>query len=612
MKPERPEDFEEITHDDAAVGRGVRYSVLLLVAAGAIGGGWWLLAGRKAPPPSHVTSIAAPQAVRTKASPPVVAFTDIGAAAGITFRHENGAYGEKLLPETMGAGVALFDMDGDGDADILFINSSHWPWKKPDGAGAAPPGAVLYRNDGGGKFTDVTAGSGFEAPFYGMGVAVGDYDNDGLTDVLVTGVGGARLFHNEGGGKFKDVTAAAGVGGDASDWSTAAAFLDYDNDGKLDLFVGNYVRWSREIDAQVGYKIDGVTRAYGPPMNFQGSFPHLYHNEGGGRFSDVSATSGVQATNRSTGTPLAKTLGVAPADLNGDGYIDLVVANDTVQNLVFTNRHDGTFAEVGALTGIAFDSNGNSRGAMGVDAARFTPDGKFAVGIGNFANEMTAFYVAHEDPMQFTDDAISWGVGPASRLPLKFGLFFFDYDLDGRLDLLTADGHLEETIGKIQASQSYRQAAQLFWNAGDDGLTPVDPSRAPGGLFTPVVGRGSAYADLDGDGDLDVVLTQCGDKPLVLRNDQKLGRHFVRLKLVGTRSNRDAIGAWVKLTSKSGVQWRQVMPSRSYLSASELPVTFGLGDATAVEGVEIVWPLGAKQRLDKVDIDKLTVVEEPR
>jgi hypothetical protein len=314
--------------------------------------------------------------------------------------------------------------------------------------------------------------------------------------------------------------------------------------------------------------------------------------------------------NPATGVPIAKSLGVAPVDYNRDGWMDLVVANDTTQNLLFENQKNGTFQEVGALSGLAFDSYGNTRGAMGVDTSRFTADGKLGVGIGNFANEMTALYV--ENGVNFTDEAISWGVGPASRLLLKFGLFFFDYDLDGRPDLLTSNGHLEEEISKVQASQSYRQPAQLFWNAGDAGFLNVSTNRAGSDLFAPIVGRGSAFADVDRDGDLDVVLTQVGGAPVLLRNDQQLNHHFVRLKLVGTKSPRDAQGAWVKLTAGGKPQWAQVMPTKSYLSSSEPVLTFGLGANTKIDSLEVHWPSGARQTLDTLPVDQLTVLEEPR
>jgi hypothetical protein len=284
---------------------------------------------------------------------------------------------------------------------------------------------------------------------------------------------------------------------------------------------------------------------------------------------------------------------------------------------MFRNKHDGTFEEIGALSGFAFDSYGNTRGAMGIDACRFTKDGKLAFAIGNFANEMTAFCVAQPasggsaHPL-FADESLAWGIGGPSRDPLKFGIFFFDYDLDGRADLLSVNGHLEEEISKIQHGQRYQQSAQLFWNAGDAGFVAATAEQAGADLFKPIVGRGSAYADIDGDGDLDVVFTQVAGPPVLLRNDQSLGHHFVRLKLVGTKSNRDALGATVKLTLNGQAQWREVMTTKSYLSASELPVTFGLGKADKVDGVEIIWPGGGKQTLTSVPVDKLTVIEQPR
>jgi hypothetical protein len=511
----------------------------------------------------------------------------------------------------MGAGAAFFDADGDGDADLLLVNGNRWPW---DTQGPASPGCALYRNDtpagGAIRFTDISAGSGLETPFYGMGAAVGDYDNDGKPDVLITAVGGAHLFHNEGGGHFKDVTAAAGVGGSPDEWSTAATWFDLDNDGDLDVFVASYVKWSRAIDAEVGYKIDGSTRAYGPPMNFQGSFPHLYRNDGGGRFTDISKEGGVQVTNPSTGVPAAKSLGVVAVDFNTDGFADLIVANDTVQNFVFENQRDGHFKEVGALTGIAFDSYGNTRGAMGIDAARFTDDGKLGIAIGNFANEMTALYVGNATAGLFTDESISWGVGPASRLPLKFGVLFLDWDLDGRLDLVSINGHLEEEITKVQASQKYRQPAQLFWNAGAAGFVPVGPEQAGSALFTPIVGRGCAQADLDGDGDEDLLFTQTGGPPLLLRNDRPIDRRWVRLKLVGTSANRDALGATVQLKAGGKTQWRTVTANRGYLSSSALPITFGLGEATAVESIEVVWPGGQRQSVPAPQPGTVTEVRQ--
>lgn len=608
------ESDELVHHDDAVIARAFRWSLIALLVLAAVGAGAIYFARR---PATVVEPRTEPLVAPRKSTGlsggelPTVKFTDITSEAGITFVHNRGATGDKLLPETMGGGGAFFDFDGDGDADLLFVNSTNWPEHSPEGAQATT--TALYQNDGKGAFTDVSAGSGLDVSFYGMGVACGDYDNDGRVDLFLSGVGSTRLFHNEGGGKFTDVTAAAGVGGEPDTWSTGCSWADYDNDGKLDLFVCHYVRWSREIDFKVGYTLVGVGRAYGPPMNFEGAFSRLYHNEGNGTFTDVSQAAGIQVANPATGVAAGKSLSVAPIDLDRDGWIDFVVANDTVQNFVFHNKGNGVFAEIGASSGVAFDSYGSTRGAMGIDVANFRNDASIGIAIGNFANEMTALYVSQGDPLTFTDEAIPAGVGPASRLALKFGVQFFDYDLDGWLDLLTANGHLEEEINKIQKSQQYAQPAQLFWNAAPakrNGFIPVPPEKAGADLFQPIVGRGSAYADIDGDGDLDILLTQAGGRPLLLRNDQQLGHHWVRFKLIGKGANRDGLGAVVTIATSSGTQTRQVMPTRSYLSQSELPVTFGLGKDDAAGSGEITWPGGGKQPVGPVQIDAVNTIEQ--
>ena len=611
MSPNASNPNDGSAPDDAVIGRALQRSIFVIVSVAVVVAGFLLWkSGRDLKPGETKTTLSAPESARAAADVPAAKFTDLAVTSGLQFTQYNGAYGDKLLPETMGSGVAFLDYDHDGAPDLLFVSGQDWPWHKTHRPQST---LALYHNDGSGHFTDATPGSGLEAHFYGTGVAVGDYDNDGLVDVLVTGVGENHLFRNLGGGKFEDVSVRAGLTNVSTRWSTSAAFVDYDNDGRLDLFIGNYVKWSREIDQGVNYTLAGLGRAYGPPLNFEGSFPLLYHNEGDGTFRDVSRAAGLQITNSATGAPIAKSLGVAPVDLNGDGWIDFVVANDQVQNFVFSNRHNGTFAEVGAQSGVAFDPYGLARGAMGIDSARFRNDRALGIAIGNFANEPNALYVAQNDSLLFADEAITEGLGPASRQLLKFGLFFFDYDLDGRLDVLTSNGHLEEDIAKIQKSQTYRQPAQLFWNRSSlqgPSFVPVPPERAGEDLFKPIVGRGSAYADIDGDGDLDVVLTQVNGPPLLLRNDQRLGHHWLRLKLIGGQSNRDAIGTWVRVRVDGRTLSQQVMPTKGYLSQSELVLTFGLGAAARVDSVEITWPGGAVQKVAPVRIDAVNVVRE--
>ncbi len=622
-KPEEPHSTpppEELGHeDDAVIGHALKWSafvVLLLAVVGYLA--FILLKSKEQESDPVETKVEAPEQREIPAEEfvPQVKFIDITAVAGISFEHNNGATGDKLLPESMGSGVAFFDFDGDGDQDLLFTNGVWWPWdvkKRPE---LKPTTAALYRNSGKGQFEDVTDGSGLDVAFYGMGVAIGDFDNNGLPDVYQTAVGANRLFQNLGNGKFADVTQQAGVAGGDKEWSTSAAFADIDNDGDLDLFVCNYVRWSREIDFEVNYTLVGVGRAYGPPTNFEGTFPSLFRNDGGGKFTDISEQAGVQVRSGTTKVPMAKSLGVSPVDIDGDGWTDFVVANDTVHNFVFKNNKDGSFDEMGGISGIGFDSNGKVRGAMGIDAARFRNDDSLGIGIGNFANEMTALYVSTpNNQLLFTDDTIIEGVGPDSRLLLKFGLFFFDYDLDGWLDLLTANGHLEEEITKVQKSQSYAQPAQLYWNCagipGKGGFATVNSAKAGADLFKPIVGRGSAFADIDGDGDLDVAFTQLHGKPLLLRNDQALGNHWLRVKLAGKIANRDGIGAVLKLKSGNVTQWRLVTAARSYLSQSETIATFGIGADDRDVELTVVWPGGGEQVVPVSKFNTTLVVEQP-
>ena len=544
--------------------------------------------------------------VRAVATLPSLAFTDITNDAGIDFVHDPGAYGERLLPETMGGGVAFVDYDNDGDQDLLFVNSTTWPWRPQP---ATLPTSKLYRNRGDGTFEDVSRATGMAFALYGMGVATGDFDGDGFVDVFVTAVGENRLFRNLGGERFADVTAEAGVAGGADEWSTSAAFVDIDADGDLDLFVCNYVAWSPEIDREVDYRLTGIGRAYGPPTDFPGTDSYLYRNDGG-TFVDVSEDAGVRVSNPSTGQPVGKALAVAPVDVDGDRRPDLVVANDTVRNFLFLNQGEGRFREAGVELGLAFDAGGASTGAMGVDAARFDNDDKLAVVIGNFANEMSSFYVARPGEGLFSDDAIVSGVGAPSRRALTFGVFFFDADLDGRLDMLAANGHVEPEIRRVQASQRYAQPTQLFWNCGKDCPRRYELLEVVGDLDAPVVGRGAAYADIDDDGDLDVAITQVGGRAMVLRNDQTLGHNWVRVKLASATANRHALGAVVTATVAGQGQVRVVNPARSYLSQVELPVTIGLGDAPLLDELTVDWPGGARETWSDLPSGRTYVLRE--
>lgn len=540
---------------------------------------------------------------------PDVRFTDITALSGITFIHESGAEGEKLLPETMGSGVAFFDSDRDGDQDLVLINAMPWA----DSTRSASPMALLV-NDGAGGFENATVGSGLDVPMYGTGVAIGDVDADGLIDLYVTAFGENRLYRNLGDNRFEDITEVSGTAGGAEDWSSSPAMFDYDGDGDLDLLVPNYVKWSREKDLASNFTLNGTDRAYGPPKLYEGTQPVLYRNDGTGRFDDVSEQAGLVVTNPSSGFNVAKSLAVLPIDIDRDGWMDVLVANDTTQNFLFHNTGDGTFEEIGEDAGVAYDNRGLSTGCMGIDAAYYRNDESLGIGIGNFSMEMTSFYVSGRTPMLFSDEAIIEGIGSPTRLLLSFGLFFFDYDLDGRLDLFQTNGHLEEEISEIHRSQNYRQPAQLFWNSGSDSGPTFElvPSEIAGDLVVPIVGRGAAYADIDADGDLDVIVTQVGDRPLLLRNDQELGHHWIRLVLEGRLPNLDAIGAWIELQAGGVTQRRQVMPTRSYLSQVELPVTFGLGQAEVIDSIRITWPDGTEQAIagDSISIDTQHVIRQ--
>lgn len=612
----REPEFEELeaSADDAIIGKAFKASVAVIGLVALIFGVAVFLNRDVDEPVEQVTQIADAIVVEVpEIEAPRVSFSEITAEAGIRFERVNGASGDKFLPETMGGGGGFFDFDGDLDQDLLLVNGRNW-----DEGDSKEPGAVLFVNNGKGEFSEPARPTGLEDALQGMGVAFGDYDGDGAVDIYLTAVGANRLLRNVAsetseGPLFLDVTTTLKVGGSAADWSTGATWLDYDRDGDLDLFVCNYVRWSKEIDFALDYTLVGVGRAYGPPKNYQGSFPVLYRNDGDQGFRDVSEESGIQIRNKATDAPVAKSMAVIPVDLNEDGWTDLVVANDTVQNFVFVNQGDGTFKESGAMSGIAFDRSGFARGAMGIDATEMRKNGSLTIGIGNFANEMTALYMSDGKSIYFTDEAISEGIGVPSRASLTFGLFFFDYDLDGREDLLAVNGHLEEEINTVQPSQHYRQPVQLFWNAGEEGdfgFIHVDEEKVGSALLEPIVGRGSAFADIDLDGDLDVLLMQPTGSPKLFRNDQQLNQNWVAFDLRGRLPNVFAMGALVRLKVGGRTLVRSVNPTKSYLSQSQLMLTFGLGEETDIGPLEIQWPDGTGQIIEAIEINQRTTIQQ--
>ncbi len=542
-----------------------------------------------------MTLIAAAPAPAPKPQTPGVRFKDVTAASGIRFTHTSGRAGKKLMPETLGSGVALFDADGDGWLDVLFVNSRDWQASAKGGGKKSLQ--ALYRNNKNGTFTDVTKGSGLDVQLYGMGVSAADYDNDGRVDVYLTALEGDRLFHNEGNGKFKDVTAASGIKN--ASFGTSAAWLDYDKDGKADLFVANYVQWSQDKD--LWCSLDGATKSYCTPESYKGTSSKLYRNLGGGKFQDATQKAGLAEPN-------GKALGVAVLDFNVDGWPDLFVANDTQPNKLYRNQKNGTFVDEAVEAGVAFSEEGVARGAMGTDAGDYDRSGRPHLLVGNFSNEMLALY-HNEGSGVFVDEAPASAVGQASLLTLTFGAFFFDYNLDGFLDILAANGHLEEEINRVQPRVTYKQAPLLFRNRGNGKFEPVAAAMGPE-FSRPIVARGAAYGDLDRDGDLDVVFTTNHGPAYVFRNEGGNANRWLRVKTVGTRSNRDGLGAVVRVTSASGKQWSVVRTGSSYCSQSETAPTFGLGQDRVVQSLEIEWPSGTRQKLSNVPTNQVVTVEE--
>jgi hypothetical protein len=552
-------------------------------------------------PPAEATPVklAAEAATPTEVAKPrpsgPIEFVDVTAQAGIHFKHNSGAFGKKYLPETMGSGVCFIDYDNDGWQDIFFVNSMDWPEHK---TGKSFP--ALYHNNRDGTFTDVTRQAGLAIESYGLGCAVGDYDNDGFDDLYLTTVGSNHLFHNLGNGKFADVTAKAGVA--SPGFSASAVWVDYDNDGKLDLFVTHYIEWSIEKDHYC--TLYNKNKSYCTPQTYKGESSRLYHNKGNGVFEDVTKQAGLL-------DPKGKALGVALLDYDNDGWMDLFVSNDTEPNKLYHNNHDGTFTEVGVNAGVAFSESGRVRAGMGVDAADLDGAGFASLLIGNFTNESMSLY-RNDGSGLFTDESLRSGVAQMTTQSLTFGCFFMDYDLDGLLDIVAANGHVSDDVAVVQPTLKYAQPAGIYRNTGNRKFEDAS-GKLGRGIQKPVVARGMAYADFDNDGDLDLVITSNNGSARLLRNDNANQNDMLRVKLIGTKSNRDGIGAKVTLTTKTGAALtRMVKGGSSYLSQSELPVTFGLGKPASAKNIrlQIVWPSGVKDSIMDVQPNQFLTIQE--
>ena len=523
-----------------------------------------------------------------------VTFQDVTAKSGIHFAHNNGAFGKKFLPETVGPGVAFIDYDNDGWPDVFLVNGMDWP-----GHVQKHGTPRLYHNNHDGTFTDVTHKAGLDVEMYGIGVAVGDFDNDGYDDLFVTAYGQSHLFHNNGNGTFTDVTQKAGLGG-IQEFSTSAAWVDYDKDGRLDLVVGNYVQWSPENDLYC--TMDGKSKSYCTPESYKGTSVRLWHNDGNGKFSDVTQKAGLSE-------PTSKTLGVAVIDYDNDGWPDLLFSNDTQPNKLYHNNGNGTFTEKAVVAGVAFSEDGVARAGMGVDTADYDRSGNTSLMITNFSNQMISLY-HNEGKGLFVDEAPGSDVGRASLLTLGFGCFFFDYDLDGWPDILVANGHIDPDIQKVQVNVKYSEPPHLFRNMGKGKFAEV--TKSAGAEFASArVGRSAAYADVFNDGRLDVLLSTNGGAPHLFRNVATgKANHSVRFKLIGTKSNRDGIGSVVRLTTTDGTQTQMLKSGSSYLAANELVLTFGLGQLTKADSVEIRWPSGQLDKLSNVNAGQTVAVTE--
>jgi hypothetical protein len=522
-----------------------------------------------------------------------VQFVDVTQKAGINFIHHTGATGKKLLPEAMGSGCAFIDLDGDGWADILLINGKDWA---ASGKHYFP---ALYHNNHNGTFTDITKGSGLDVEMYGMGVAVADYDNDGLPDVYITALEGDRLFHNEGHGHFRDVTALSGIHN--ANFGTSAAWFDFDRDGKADLVVANYVQWTPQTDVRCS--LDGKTKSYCTPESYKGQSLRLYHNLGGGKFQDVTQKAGLA-------DPASKSLGIAVFDYNGDHWPDLFIANDTQPNKLYRNNKNGTFTEEGLQAGVAYGDDGKARGAMGADAADYDRSGRQHLLVGNFSKQMLALY--HNDGSGlFVDNAAPTVVGQASLLSLTWAAFFLDFDLDGFMDIFAANGHLEPDINRVQSDLFFKEPPLLFRNLGQGNFQNVSQDSGPD-FKRPIVARGAAYADFDHDGDPDILISTSGGPAVLLRNDGGNKNNWLNVKLVGAKSSRSGLDSVVRIESASGRQSQTVHSGSSYCSQSDLALIFGLKQDRVINRLTVEWSSGQVQQFANVPVNQFITIDESK
>jgi len=521
-----------------------------------------------------------------------IQFVDITAAAGIKWNLKALAPGARYLIETMGGGGGFIDYNGDGLLDIYLICYSQT--QQP--AGASKLRDVLYRNNGDGTFTDVTESAGIANSMLGMGLAVGDYNNDGWPDLYITGYGASKLYRNSGKGTFTDVTGQAGVNN--SLWGTSAAFFDYDNDGYLDLFVCNYLTYDEKNLPCTFYE----GKPYCLIQHFKGSASRLFHNNGDGTFADVSEKAGIA-------NPKGKGLGVVALDYDNDGRIDIFQANDAAANFLYHNNGDGTFSEVALEAGVAFDPDGNARGGMGVDAEDLEGDGYLEIFVANFSGQTNALFHNDREGL-FTEITNKLGLGTISISRSGFGSRFFDYNGDGLVDLFVHNGHPFEPINKIFPETTYTEPPFLFENTGKGFRDVAAEHGAPLKRF--YAGRGLAVGDLDNDGDSDLLLINVGEPPVLLRNDGGNGNHWVGIDLVGTNSNRDAVGAKVTVMAGGRRRGKQRLGGTSYCSASDPRLLFGLGARAKIDEVEVRWPSGQISTLKNVRSNQyLTIKESP-